>query len=62
MSVILLQEATGGKGPDIIVEMLANVNLQTDLTIINQGGIIVVRSHSQCFNRILLTVNVFKLN
>ncbi|XP_052219902.1 zeta-crystallin-like isoform X2 [Dreissena polymorpha] len=34
--------ATNGAGPDIILEMLANVNLETDLEIINKGGIIVV--------------------
>ncbi|XP_052790958.1 zeta-crystallin-like isoform X2 [Mya arenaria] len=34
-------EETGGVGPDIIIEMLANVNLQTDMTIINKNGIIV---------------------
>ncbi|XP_053381482.1 zeta-crystallin-like isoform X3 [Mercenaria mercenaria] len=35
-------EATGGVGPDLIVEMLANVNLETDLKIINRRGLIVV--------------------
>ncbi|KAH3710664.1 hypothetical protein DPMN_070154 [Dreissena polymorpha] len=35
-------EATNGTGPDIIIEMLANVNLDTDMKIINKGGIIVV--------------------
>ncbi|XP_052251393.1 zeta-crystallin-like isoform X2 [Dreissena polymorpha] len=35
-------EATNGTGPDIIIEMLASVNLATDLKIINKGGIIVV--------------------
>ncbi|KAH3802471.1 zeta-crystallin-like isoform X2 [Dreissena polymorpha] len=34
--------ATNGTGPDIIIEMTANVNLETDLKIINKGGIIVV--------------------
>jgi len=33
---------TGGRGPDVIVEMLANVNLDHDLTIIAPGGRIVV--------------------
>jgi NADPH2:quinone reductase len=33
---------TGGRGPDIIMEMLANVNLQKDLGIIAQRGRIVV--------------------
>ncbi|KAH3802526.1 hypothetical protein DPMN_156204 [Dreissena polymorpha] len=35
-------EATNGAGPDIIIEMLANVNLDTDMKIVNKGGIIVV--------------------
>ncbi|XP_060578400.1 zeta-crystallin-like isoform X2 [Ruditapes philippinarum] len=35
-------EATGGVGPDLIIEMLANVNLETDMKIINRKGIIVV--------------------
>ncbi|XP_052219899.1 quinone oxidoreductase-like isoform X2 [Dreissena polymorpha] len=34
-------EATNGAGPDIIIEMLANVNLDTDMKIVNKGGIIV---------------------
>ena len=33
---------TGGKGPDIILEMLANVNLQKDLGVIGMNGRIVV--------------------
>ncbi len=33
---------TGGRGPDIIMEMLANVNLQKDLGVIAQRGRIVV--------------------
>jgi NADPH2:quinone reductase len=37
-----IREATGGKGPDIIVEMLANVNLEQDLTLIAKRGRIVV--------------------
>lgn len=36
-------EITRGNGPDLIIEMLANVNLQSDLQIIaNQGRIIIV--------------------
>lgn len=35
-------ESMGGTGPDLIVEMLANVNLNTDLELINNTGIIVV--------------------
>lgn len=37
-----ITEATDGKGPDIIIEMLANVNLGTDLQLVNKNGIIVV--------------------
>ncbi|MEO8680049.1 MAG: NADPH:quinone reductase [Vicinamibacterales bacterium] len=33
---------TGGRGPDLIVEMLANVNLDHDLTAIAPGGRIVI--------------------
>ena len=33
---------TGGRGPDVILEMLANVNLDHDLTVIAPGGRIVV--------------------
>ncbi|MDP3716565.1 MAG: NADPH:quinone reductase [Acidobacteriota bacterium] len=34
--------ATGGRGPDLILEMLANVNLDHDLTVVAPGGRIVV--------------------
>jgi NADPH2:quinone reductase len=37
-----VREATGGKGPDVIVEMLANVNLEQDLTLVAKRGRIVV--------------------
>jgi len=37
-----IMEASGGKGIDVILEMLANVNLQKDLTMISRGGTIVV--------------------
>ena len=33
---------TGGRGPDLILEMLANVNLQRDLEVVGPGGRIVV--------------------
>ncbi len=33
---------TGGRGPDVILEMLANVNLDHDLTVVAPGGRIVV--------------------
>jgi len=38
----LLTTLTGGRGPDIILEMLANVNLQKDLDIVAMRGRIVV--------------------
>lgn len=34
--------ATGGRGPDLILEMLANVNLDHDLTLVAPGGRVVV--------------------
>ena len=37
-----ITSATGGRGPDIILEMLANVNLDHDLTVVAPGGRIVV--------------------
>jgi len=35
-------QSNGGKGPDVIIEMLANVNLGKDLSIIATNGVIVV--------------------
>ena len=35
-------DLTGGRGPDVILEMLANVNLETDLGVIAMRGRIVV--------------------
>ena len=37
-----LTEVTGGKGPDVILEMLANVNLKADLDVIAMRGRIVI--------------------
>jgi NADPH:quinone reductase len=37
-----LTDLTGGRGPDIILEMLANVNLQNDLGVIAMRGRVVV--------------------
>jgi NADPH:quinone reductase len=37
-----VNEITGGRGPDVILESLANVNLDNDLTIAAPGGRIVV--------------------
>ena len=41
--VCVRQEATGGQGVDVIVEMLANVNLSTDLQMLVYGGRVTVR-------------------
>jgi NADPH2:quinone reductase len=38
----LLRSATSGRGVDLIVEMLANVNLGNDLTVLAPGGRVVV--------------------
>ena len=43
---------TGGRGPDIIMEMLANVNLQKDLGVIATRGRIVVIG-----NRAMVEIN-----
>ena len=40
----LKQEVTGGKGPNVILDMLADVNLQKDLEMIADKGQINVRS------------------
>jgi NADPH2:quinone reductase len=37
-----IKELTGGRGPELILEMLANVNLDHDLTLVAPGGRIVV--------------------
>jgi NADPH2:quinone reductase len=37
-----LTELTGGRGPDVILENLANVNLDNDLTVLAAGGRVVV--------------------
>ncbi|MBV8860046.1 MAG: NADPH:quinone reductase [Acidobacteria bacterium] len=37
-----LTELTGGRGPDVILEMLANVNLNRDLGVVAKGGRVVV--------------------
>ncbi|HZI20262.1 MAG TPA: NADPH:quinone reductase [Pyrinomonadaceae bacterium] len=37
-----LTRLTGGRGPDVIVEMLANVNLNRDLEVVGHGGRVVV--------------------
>jgi NADPH2:quinone reductase len=37
-----ITSVTNGRGPDVILEMLANVNLDHDLTVVATGGRIVV--------------------
>jgi len=37
-----IMKATGGRGVDVIVELLANVNLGKDLTILANGGRVVI--------------------
>jgi len=37
-----LQELTGGRGVDLVLEMLANINLGRDLGVLAQGGRVVV--------------------
>jgi len=37
-----IMKATGGRGVDVIVEVLANVNLEKDLTILAKGGRVVI--------------------
>lgn len=37
-----IMRITGGKGVDVILEMLANVNLNNDLTLLSRGGRVVV--------------------
>ena len=37
-----ITSATSGRGPDIVLEMLANVNLDHDLTVVAPGGRVVV--------------------
>jgi len=37
-----ITSVTGGRGPDVILEMLANVNLDHDLTVVAPGGRVVV--------------------
>ncbi len=37
-----LRDLTGGRGPDVILENLANVNLDNDLTVMASGGRVIV--------------------
>ncbi len=44
---IEFQEATENKGVDVILEMLSNVNLEKDLGLLSQNGIVGVCPRSQ---------------
>lgn len=37
-----IQEATGGRGVDVIIEMLSNVNLGSDLRLLSTGGRVII--------------------
>jgi NADPH2:quinone reductase len=55
-----LQEITGGRGPDVILENLANVNLDNDLAVVAVGGRIVVvgsRGRTEIDPRKIMTKN-----
>lgn len=41
----LMQEAAGAHGIDVVIEMLANVNLAHDLQLLSSGGRVMVRLH-----------------
>lgn len=47
MCLCVSQEATEGRGVDVIVEMLSNVNLSKDLQMMAYGGRVVVSGGSQ---------------
>ena len=50
---------TGGKGVNVILEMLANVNLAKDLKLLAVGGRVVVRSYicnEECMLQSILPV------
>ena len=52
-----LMKLTGGRGVDLVLEMLANVNLGRDLTVLARGGCIVVigsRGDVQVNQRLLM--------
>lgn len=44
----MFQEATGGRGVDVIVEMLSNVNLSKDLQMLAYGGRVTVSQSAVC--------------
>lgn len=38
----MMQKSVGDKGVDVVVEMLANVNLNNDLKLLSRGGRVIV--------------------
>lgn len=51
---ISVQETAGEEGIDIIIEMLANVNLANDLPLLANGGRVMVSRHFSSFMRNLI--------
>jgi len=58
-----IKEVTGGKGPDVILEMIASVNLQKDLEVIADfGRIVVIGSRDKCeINSSLILLKVLQI-
>lgn len=63
LCVCLFQEATGGRGVDVIVEMLSNVNLSKDLQMLAYGGRVTVSTSTFCASVALYysTVSILQL-
>ena len=53
--IFLLKDITGGKGPNVILEMLASTNLQKDMDMIAERGRIAV---SYRFSRVNFKKNL----
>ena len=58
----VLQDFTGGTGVDVVMEMLANVNLQNDLEILKKHGRIIVSSLNNVYFLFFREHNVTKKN
>lgn len=59
MCVCVFQEATEGRGVDVIVEMLSNVNLSKDLEMLAVGGRVMVSRTLRSLSGILLQEDYF---
>lgn len=55
----VFQEATEGRGVDVIVEMLSNVNLSKDLEMLAVGGRVMVSRTLRSLSGILLQEDYF---